>query len=93
MNVHFYGKLDNLESCYTFQAFDINGMTILLQNAPRFGYKPASLIIADPAMFIKKMDGYYRFVIDDFKVEVVNGSLMINENTILEIVDKAIRLI
>lgn len=93
MNVHFYGKLDNLESCYTFQAFDIDGVTILLQNAPRFGYKPASMIITNPAMFIKKTDGYYRFVIEDFMVEVVNGALMINESTIHEIIDKAIKLI
>lgn len=93
MKVHFYGKLDNLESCFTFQTFNIDGVTILLQNAPRFGYRPASLIIKNPAMFIKKDDGYYRFVVEDFKVEVLNGTLMIDEETINKIIENAKELI
>lgn len=93
MKVHFYGKLDNLESCFTFQTFNIDGVTILLQNAPRFGYRPASLIIKDPAMFIKKEDDYYRFVVEDFQVEVLNGTLMIDEETIIKIIENAKELI
>lgn len=86
MNVHYYGILDNLESCYTYQTFNIDGVTLLLQNAPRFGYKPATLIIKDPAMFIKKKDGFYRFVIENYKVEVENGVLIIDESKVREII-------
>lgn len=93
MNLHYYGMLDSLESCYTYQAFDIEGITMLLQNAPRFGYEPATMTIKNPAMFIKKEDGYYRFVIEDFKVEVVNGTLKVNEGKVKEIIKEAIKLI
>ena len=93
MNIHYYGKLDSLESCYTYQVFDIEGITMLLQNAPRFGYEPATMTIKNPAMFIKKEDGYYRFVIEDFKVEVVNGKVIISENKVKEIIKEAIKLI
>lgn len=30
MKIHYYGKLDSMESCYTFQAFDINGVVHIL---------------------------------------------------------------
>lgn len=93
MNIHYYGMLDSLESCYTYQAFDIEGDTILLQNAPRFGYEPATMIIKNPAMFIKKDDVYYRFVIENFKVEVVSGLLKIDEDIIKKIIKEAVKLI
>lgn len=80
MKIHFYGRLDNLESCYTYQAFDIEGVSMLIQNAPRFGYDPATMTIKDPAMFIKNNDGYYRFVIEDFEVQVVSGELKLDDN-------------
>ena len=85
--------LDSLASCYTYQAFDIEGITMLLQNAPRFGYEPATMTIKNPAMFIKKEEGYYRFVIEDFKVEVVNGVLLISEDKVKEIIKEAIKQI
>lgn len=91
MNIHYYGRLDNLESCYTYQAFDVEGVTMLLQNAPRFGYEPATMFIKDPAMFIKNGDGYYRFVIEDYEVEVVRGVLMIDDLVKEQILKKAIR--
>lgn len=87
MRVHFYGRLDNLESCYTFQTFDIDGVTMLLQNAPRFGYEPATLTIKNPAMFIKKEDGCYRFVIEDFEVEVKDGKIQIKEEDMKDIIE------
>lgn len=93
MKIHYYGMLDSLESCYTYQAFDIEGITMLLQNAPRFGYEPATMTIKNPAMFIKKEEGYYRFVIEDFKVEVVNGVLLISEDKVKEIIKEAIKQI
>ena len=87
MKIHFYGRLDSLESCYTYQAFDINGMSLFLQNSPRFGYEPASMTIKNPALFVKKADGYYRFVIEDFQVDVHEGQLDITSKELQEIVD------
>lgn len=89
MKVHFYGKLDNLESCYTFQTFDIDGVTLLLQNAPRFGYEPATMTISNPALFLKKKDGYYRFVVEDYKIEVVEGIINIEEGGLKEMMRMA----
>ena len=93
MRVHFYGRLDNLESCYTFQAFDIEGVTMLLQNAPRFGYEPATMTIKNPAMFIKKEDGYYRFVIEDFEVEVKDGKINIEELELKDILKTTLHIL
>lgn len=93
MKIHFYGKLDSLESCYTYQAFDIEGVTLFLQNAPRFGFEPATMTIKNPAMFIKKEDGYYRFVIEDFEVEIKDGSILIKELELKKILGSTIPLI
>ncbi len=90
MKVHFYGKLDNLESCYTFQAFDIDGLTVFLQNAPRFGYEPATMTIKNPALFLKKKDGYYRYVIENFEINVVNGKIQIEKSELREILTEAL---
>jgi len=90
MKIHFYGKLDDLESCYTYQAFDIEGITLLLQNAPRFGYEPATMIIKNPAMFVKRENGYYRFVVEDFDLKVVNGMVMIDDFDIEKILKGAL---
>lgn len=86
MRLHYYGRLDSLESCYSFQEYEINGMTLLLQNAPRFGYEPATMIIKNPAMFIKKEDGYHRYVIEDFSLEVVDGVIKMGEEILKDIV-------
>lgn len=93
MRVHFYGRLDNLESCYTFQTFDIDGITMLLQNAPRFGYEPATLTIKDPAMFIKNEDGCYRFVIEEYDVEVKDGTILIDDVRLKEILKNALHFL
>lgn len=90
MKIHFYGRLDSLESCYTYQAFDIEGVTLLLQNAPRFGYEPASMTIKNPAMFIKKEEGYHRFVIEDFEIEVKDGKIQMEEGDLKDILKKAL---
>lgn len=93
MKIHYYGMLDSLESCYTYQAFDIDGITMLLQNAPRFGYEPATMNIKNPAMFIKKADGYYRFVIEDFTVFVENGLIRIDKDTLFSIIKEVSNII
>ena len=93
MKLHYYGRLDTLESCFTYQTFEVEGVTLLLQNAPRFGYEPATMTIKNPALFVKKDDGYYRFVIEDFKVEVKDGVLTIEDEQLKEIAKEAIGLI
>lgn len=86
MRLHYYGRLDSLESCYSFQEYEIDGMTLHLQNAPRFGYEPATMIIKNPAMFIKREDGYLRYVIEDFSLEVVDGVIKLDEALLRDIV-------
>lgn len=93
MRVHFYGRLDGIESCYTFQVFDMGDVMLFLQNAPRFGYEPATMTINNPAMFIKKTNDYFRFVIEDFELEVVNGQIDIKDGTLKEICEQALGLI
>jgi len=93
MRVHFYGKLDDMESCYTFQVFDMNGVELYLQNAPRFGYEPATMTIKNPALFVKKENDYYRFVIEDFELEVVNGQININGDLLKDISEQALGVI
>ena len=93
MRVHFYGRLDGIESCYTFQVFDMNGIELYLQNAPRFGYEPATMTIKNPALFIKRENDYFRFVIEDYGLQVVNGQVDIDENLLKDISEQALRLI
>ena len=93
MRVHFYGRLDDMESCYTFQVFDMGDVKLYLQNAPRFGYEPATMTIKNPALFIKKENDYFRFVIEDFELEVVNGQININVDSLKEICEQALGLI
>lgn len=93
MKLHYYGRLDNLESCFSYQAFEVDGVTMLLQNAPRFGYEPVTMTIKNPALFVKKDDKYYRFVIEDFKVDVKDGVLSIEDVQLKKIVKEAIELI
>lgn len=93
MKLHFYGKLDSLESCFTYQAFDEGGVTFFLQNAPRFGYEPATIIIKNPALFIKKNDGFYRFVVEDFEEEVKVGKIIIDKETLKQILNEALSMI
>lgn len=90
MKIHYYGRLDSLESCYTFQEFDINGMTLLLQNSSRFGYKPATMTIKDPAMFIIKENGFFRFVVEEFEVNVKNGVINIGVSQLEQLLKEAL---
>lgn len=93
MKVHYYGRLDNLESCYTYQEFETEGLSIFLQNGPMFGYEPATMIIKDPAMFIKKNDSYYRYVIEEFEVDIKEGVIKIDKNDLIGIIDNALMFI
>ena len=93
MKVHYYGRLDNLESCYTYQAFEEEGLSLFLQNGPMFGFEPATMIIKNPAMFIKKNDCYYRFVIEGFEVDIKDGKIDIDKNVLIDIFNSALILI
>ncbi len=87
MNLHYYGKLDKLESCYTFQKIETKGRRLYIQNSPRFGYEPATMTINNPALFVEDGAGFHRFVIEDFKVDVKDGKLQIIDGVIREIVE------
>lgn len=93
MKIHYYGKLDSLESCYTFQTFDINDVKVHIQNSTRFGYEPATLSIKNPAMFIEKNGEFFRFVIEDFVANVKVGKIMIDNDTMQRLQNEAILLI
>ncbi len=87
MKVHYYGILDNQESCYTFQGFNVDGIKLYIQNSPRFGYEPATMKIINPALFVEDGAGFHRFVIEDFKVDVKDGKLQISDVVLREIVE------
>lgn len=93
MKIHYYGKLDSLESCYTFQTFDINDVKVHIQNSTRFGYEPATLSIKNPAMFIEKNGEFFRFVIEEFIVNIKDGKILIDKDTMLRMLNEAILLI
>lgn len=93
MKIHYYGKLDSLESCYTFQTFDINDVKVHVQNSTRFGYEPATLSIKNPAMFIEKDGEFFRFVIEDFIANVKDGKITIDNDNVQRILNAAILLI
>lgn len=88
MKLHYYGMLDSLESCYTFQEFEVDGMKLYIQNSPRFGYEPATMIIKNPALFVRTKAGYLRYDIEDFSIAVSNGMADVNDDTICEIIGK-----
>lgn len=93
MKLHYYGVLDSLESCYTFQAFEVEGMKVYIQNSPRFGYEPATMDIKNPAMFIEKDGEYYRFVIEDFKVAVADGIIVTDNIIVSKLLKEASKII
>lgn len=93
MKLHYYGVLDSLESCYTFQSFEVEGLKVYIQNSPLFGYEPATMVIKNPAMFIEKNGVYYRFVIEDLKIEVKEGIIDIDDNAIVELTRGAVAFI
>lgn len=90
MRIHYYGRLDNLESCFTYQTFHIEGVSLLIQNGPRFGYVPATMIIRNPAMFIINKNGCFRFVIEDYEVEVVKGKVNVEDSAKVQILNEAL---
>jgi len=93
MKIHYYGKLDSMESCYTFQTFDINDVKVHIQNSTRFGYEPATLSIKNPAMFIEKNGEFFRFVVEDFITNIKDGKIMIENDTVQRILNEAVLLI
>ena len=93
MKLHYYGVLDSLESCYTFQTFDINDIKVHIQNSPRFGYEPATMSIKDPAMFIEKDGDFYRFVIENFIVTIEDGKIRIDDTIVQNILNEAVKIL
>ena len=93
MKIHYYGKLDSMESCYTFQTFDINDVKVHIQNSTRFGYEPATLSIKNPAMFIEKNGEFFRFVVEDFITNIKDGKIMIENDTVQRILNGAVLFI
>lgn len=86
MKLHYYGMLDSLESCYTFQEFEMDGMKLYIQNSSRFGYEPATMEINNPALFVKTKAGYLRYGIEDFSLDVVHGVIKMDEEILKDIV-------
>lgn len=93
MILHYYGLLDKIESCFTFQSFEVEEGKVYIQNSSRFGYEPATMSIKNPAMFIKKHGKFYRFVIEGFSVTVLDGVIPIDCDTVSEIFKEASKLI
>ena len=90
MKLHYYGILDNLESCFTFQEFVVDGVSIYLQKSPRFGFDAKNIVIKDPAMFVHSDKGYYRFVLEDEKIEVnANGDVVVSESFLKNCIEMA----
>ena len=93
MKLHYYGQLDSLESCYTFQKFEMDGTTLYLQNSTRFGFEPSSMAISNPALFVKKDEEFYRFVIEDYTLNIVDGEIAIGQAELMKIREMAIALL
>ena len=86
MNIHYYGILNSLESCYTFQEYEVEDLRIYIQNSTRFGYEPATITIKNPALFVFDGISYHRYVLEDFKIEVINGYLNLNNQDVQTII-------
>jgi hypothetical protein len=90
MKLHYYGLLDSLESSFTFQEFVVDGVSIYLQKSPRFGFDARNIIIKDPAVFIHSDKGYYRFVLEDKKIEVnADGDVVVSESFLKNCIEMA----
>lgn len=90
MKLHYYGLLNSLESSFTFQEFVVDGVSIYLQKSPRFGFDAKNIVIKDPAMFVHSDKGYYRFVLEDEKIEVnVNGDVVVSESFLKNCIEMA----
>lgn len=88
MKVHYYGKLDSLESCYTFQEYKIDELSVYIQKSGRFGYEPTTITIDNPALFIYDGSSYERYVLEDYKIEVINGMPNLQYEEILAITNE-----
>lgn len=94
MKLHYYGILDNLESCFTFQEFVVDGIAVYLQKSPRFGFDAKNIAIKDPAMFIYSEKGYYRFVLEDIEINVdAEGNVMASESFLRDCVEMAKKVV
>ena len=90
MKLHYYGLLDSLESSFTFQEFVVDGVSIYLQKSPRFGFDARNIIIKDPAVFIHSDKGYYRFVLENEKIEVnADGDVVVSESFLKNCIEMA----
>lgn len=90
MKLHYYGILDNLESCFTFQEFVVDGVSVYLQKSPRFGFDARSIVIKDPAMFVHSDRGFYRFVLEDVEIYVnEDGNIITSESFLRDCVEMA----
>lgn len=88
MKLHYYGRLDSLESCYTFQEFEVEGLKIYLQNSTRFGYEPSTMAIKDPALFVENDGVFHRYVVEGLTLKVIEGRIENGSQTIDEIMKK-----
>lgn len=90
MKLHYYGLLNSLESSFTFQEFVVDGVSIYLQKSPRFGFDAKNIVIKDPAMFVHSDKGYYRFVLENEKIEVnANGDVVVSESFLKNCIEMA----
>ena len=90
MKLHYYGILDNLESCFTFQEFVVDGVSVYIQKSTRFGFDAKSIVIKDPAMFIYSDKGFCRFVLEDVEINVdADGNVMASESFLRDCVEMA----
>lgn len=88
MTLHYYGILDSLESCYTFQRIDMNGYVAFIQNSTRFGYEKKNICIQNPALFVLHKNRYYRFDIEGISINVSNGVALLSPQVLNDIHEK-----
>lgn len=89
-NIHYYGQLDSLDSCYAYERKEIDGDDVYIQSSTRFGGVTPNLQIDSPTLFLHKEDAYYYFVIEHFSIQTdIDGKLTINEDDLKDIVEKA----
>ena len=87
--IHYYGRLDSLDSCYAYESRFLNGWEVYFQCSTRFGGITPNLRIDSPTLFLHN-DAYYYFVIEHFSIETDrNGKLIIDENCLKDIVEQA----
>lgn len=88
--IHYYGRLDSLDSCYAYERNDIEGDDAYIQCSTRFGGVTPCLKIESPTLFLHNDGSYYYFVIENFSIETdKDGKLTIDENILKDIIEQA----